>query len=177
VREQCRKAGVNSVILCHPLLYGLPSKEDGGTLERGTDISPTPARDGVVTSDQWGVSPLSPQALCGHPRHCATISGTGALSPALWEPGTTRHRHAHHCASSDLPSTASSSQRTNGDHMGSSHTTTLEAAPERAQDSPRCPTGARFVRTTINSTALCAMPPYVALRTVWHDCKPPPLVL
>jgi hypothetical protein len=40
---------------------------------------------------------------------------------------------------------------------------TLEVAPGQAQDSPRRPLGARFVRTTINSTALYAIPPYVAL--------------
>jgi hypothetical protein len=28
-----------------------PSKEDGKTLERGTDAYPVPARDNVVTSD------------------------------------------------------------------------------------------------------------------------------
>jgi hypothetical protein len=112
---------------------------------------------------QWSVSPPSPLALCGHPRHCATIPGTVAPSPTLWVPGRTRHRHAHRCASSGLLSAAPSSQRTDGDRTGSSHTTTLEAAPGKVQDSPRRPTGARIVRMTINSMALCAMPPYVAL--------------
>jgi hypothetical protein len=91
-----------------------PSREDGGTLERGTGFNPALTRDGVVTSDQWSASPPSPSALCGHPRRCATIPGTAAPSPALWEPGTTRHRHARCCASSSLPSAAPSSQRTDG---------------------------------------------------------------
>jgi hypothetical protein len=128
-----------------------------------------------VTSDYRSASPPSPPALSGHPRRCATVLGTAAPSPALWEPGTTRHRHARCCASFGLPSAAPSNQRTNGDQTGNSHAATLEAAPGRVQDSPRRPTGARFVRMTINSTALCPMPLYLALRTVRRDCKPPPL--
>jgi hypothetical protein len=81
-----------------------PSKEDGGTLERGTAICPAPAQDGAVTSDQRSASPSSLLALCGHPRHCATFSGTAAPSPPLWEPGTMRHRHTGRCASSSPPS-------------------------------------------------------------------------
>jgi hypothetical protein len=41
--------------LCCPLLYGprtTPSKEDGGTLEKGTDACLAPAQDDAVTSDQ-----------------------------------------------------------------------------------------------------------------------------
>jgi hypothetical protein len=130
-----------------------------------------------VTSDQWSASPPSPPALCGHPRRCATIPGTAAPSSTLWKPGTTRHRHARCRASYGLPSAAPSSQLTDGDRTRSSHATTLEAAPGRVQDSPRRPSGARFARTTINSATLCAMQPYVALRTVQYDCKLPPLDL
>jgi hypothetical protein len=166
VRELCGKAGVNSMALCCPLPYGLhiaPSKKDSGTLERGTDAYPTPALDNAMTLDQKSVSPPSPPALCGHPRHCVTIPGTAAPSPTLWEPGTTRHRHDRRCASTGLPSAAPSSQCTDGNQTGSSHTATLEAAPERVQGSPRRPTGARFVRTTINSTVLYTIPPYASL--------------
>jgi hypothetical protein len=116
-----------------------------------------------VTSDQWSTSSPSPPAPCGHPHRCAAIPGTAVPSPALWEPGTTRHHHACCCESSSLPSATPSSQRTNGDQTGNSHTATLETAPGQVHDSTRRPTGARFVMTTINSTALCAMPPYVAL--------------
>jgi hypothetical protein len=41
--------------LCYPLSYGsltAPSKEDDGTLKRGTDTCLVPAQDDVVTSDQ-----------------------------------------------------------------------------------------------------------------------------
>jgi hypothetical protein len=135
-----------------------PSKEDGGTLERGTDAYPAPAPDNVVTSDQWSASLPSPPALCGHPRRCATIPGTAAPSSALWEPGTTRHRHARCCASYGLPSAKPSSQRTDDDRTGSPHATTLEAAPRRVQDSPRRRSGARFTKTTVTvcHAAVCS---------------------
>jgi hypothetical protein len=111
----CSKASVNSVTLCHPLPYGrhiAPSKEDGGTLEKGTDIYPAPTQDCAVTSDQRSASPPSPLALCSHPRRCATIPGTAAPSLMLWEPGMTRHHHARCCAPYGLPSAAPSSLRT-----------------------------------------------------------------
>jgi hypothetical protein len=116
-----------------------------------------------VTSDQWSASPPSPSALCGHPRYCATIPGTAAPSPALWEPETTRHHHDRCCASTGLPSAAPSSQRTDGDQTGSSHTATLEATFGEVQDSPQRTAGARFVRRTIKSAALYTIPPCVAL--------------
>jgi hypothetical protein len=118
------------------------------------------------------VSPPSPPTLCGHPRRCATIPGTAAPSSAPWEPGTTRHHHARCCASCGLPSAEPSSQRTDSDRTGSPHAATLEAAPGWVQDLPRHPPGARFTRTTVNFTTLCAMLPYVALRTVRHDRLP-----
>jgi hypothetical protein len=91
-----------------------PSNEDGRTLERGTNAYPALAMDNAVTSNQWSASLLSPLALCGHPRRCANIPGTAAPSPVLWEPGTTRHRHARCCAPYDLPLVAPSSQHTDG---------------------------------------------------------------
>jgi hypothetical protein len=145
-----------------------PSKEDGGTLERGTTIYSAPAQDGAMTSDQWSASPPSPPALRGQPRHYATISGTAAPSLTLWKPKATRHRHARCCASSGLPSAEPSSQRMDDDQTRGPYAATLEAAPERVQDSPRRLPGARFTRITINSATLCAIPPYVAFRTVWH---------
>jgi hypothetical protein len=51
----CGKASVSSVTLCRPLSYdsrAAPSKEDGRTLEKGTDAYLAPARDDAVTSDQ-----------------------------------------------------------------------------------------------------------------------------
>jgi hypothetical protein len=51
----CGKVGVSSMTLCYPLSYGpsaASSKEDGGTLEKGTDAYSTLAQDNAVTSDQ-----------------------------------------------------------------------------------------------------------------------------
>jgi hypothetical protein len=175
-----REGRCHSMTLCHPLPYlfhAALSKEVGGTLERGTTTCPAPARDGAVTSGQQSASPQSPPALCDQPRHRAAIPDASTSSPALWEPRSTGHRHADRCAASGLPSAEPSNQRTDGNQTRSSHATTLEAAPGRAQDSPRRLPEARFARTTINSTTLCAMPPYVALRALRHDCKPPPLGL
>jgi hypothetical protein len=89
----CGKASVNSVTLYHPLPYSrraAPSKEDGRTLERGTNIYPAPTRDDAVMSDQWNTSPPSLSALCSHPRRYATIPRAAAPSPTLWEPETTK---------------------------------------------------------------------------------------
>jgi hypothetical protein len=168
------------VTLCHLLLYGLhdaPLKRGRQNPRKRYEHQPyTRAgrrRDvGPVdrgSSDTFGsVRPSSP--LYHHLGHGSTIpSAVGnqddetSLRPLL-------------CILRP-PSAELSSQRTEGDRTGSPHTTTLEAAPVQIQDSPRRSKGARFVRTTINSTALCAMPPYVALRAVRHDCKPPPLGL
>jgi hypothetical protein len=91
-----------------------PSKEDG-TLERGTDTYPAPARDDTVTSDQWSASPPSPSALCGHPYRCATIPSIATPSLSLWESGTTRRRHPRRYTSSGLPSATPSNRRTDGD--------------------------------------------------------------
>jgi hypothetical protein len=166
------------VTLCYSLSYGpcdTPSK-DSGALERGTDACLALAQDDAVTMDQWGASPLSPSALCGHPHYHDAIPGTTAPSPTLWKYGTTRRYHACCCAPYSLLSAAPSSQRMDGDRTGSPHTATLEAVPGREQDSPRCPVGTRFARTAINSTTLHTIPLHV-IRIVRHDCKPPPLGL
>jgi hypothetical protein len=142
-----------------------PSKEDGGTLERGMTIRPAPTQDGVVTSDQRSVSPLSLPTLCGHPHRYAAIPGTTASSLALWEPGTTGHYHAHRCAASGPPSAQPSGRCTDGDQTRSSHVATLEAAPGQAQNSPRRPPEARFAKTAVDSMTLCTMPQYVVLKS------------
>jgi hypothetical protein len=76
-----------------------PSKEDGGTLKRRTAAYPAPAWDGAMTSGQQGASAPQSSALCGHPRHCATIPSTAASSSVLWEARMTGHHHTRHCAS------------------------------------------------------------------------------
>jgi hypothetical protein len=154
-----------------------PSKENGGTHERGTDAYPVLARDNAVMSDQWSASPPSTPALRGHPRRCATIPSTAAPSPTLWEPETTGHRHTRCCASTGPPSVAPSSQRTEGDQM---------IVPTRPPSKP--PLGRNRTRhntrdgskiclddhqfhDTVHHTAICS------LITVRYGCKPPPLGL
>jgi hypothetical protein len=63
--------------------------------------------------------------------------GTAAPSPALWEYGATRRCHASCYAPYGFPSAAPSSQRTDDDRMGGSHTATLEVAPGRIQATSR----------------------------------------
>jgi hypothetical protein len=140
-----------------------PSKEDSGTLKRHMAAYCAPAWDGGETLGPQGASPPSLPALCSHPRHCAAIPGTTASSAALWEPEMMGHHRTRRCTSSDPPSARRSSRRTDGDQTRSSRTITLEAAPGQSQDSPRHLPEARFSRTTIKSTTLCAMPPYVAI--------------
>jgi hypothetical protein len=79
-------ASNNSVVLCHPLLYGrrtAPSKKDGWALEGKTNDYSTPTQDYAVTSGQWGWSPLLPSALCDHPHHCNAIPATASPSLTL----------------------------------------------------------------------------------------------
>jgi hypothetical protein len=169
------------VTLCCPLLYGLHITHleigNDGTLERGTDVNPAPARDGVMTSDQRSTSPPSPLALCDHPHRYATIPSTAVPSPALWEPRMIRHHHAHCYAPSGLSSAAPSSQRTDGDQNGKlphSHprsrswagtglATTLDRSEIRQDD--------HQLHDTVHHAAICS------LRTMQYDCKPPPLGL
>jgi hypothetical protein len=119
-----------------------------------------------VNSDPVRPSP----PLCLHPRHCSVIlstmgtqvDGTSSRSPLCGLRSFVSR--ALESAYGRRPSKSSSS-------------TTLEAAPGRAQDPPRHPPEARFTRTTVNSTTLCATLSHAALRAVRHDCKPPLLGL
>jgi hypothetical protein len=180
VWELCGKACVNSLALYRPLPYCAHV----APLERGQrnprksysrlsrarpgrrhDVGPVERVSSVTSSLVW-----PSLSLCHHPGHCSTIPGVVKArddeTPA-----------ARCCASYGLPSAAPSSQHTDRDRTGGSHATTLKATPKRVQDSPRRLPGARFARTTVNSVTLCAMPPYVVLKNVRHDCKPPPLGL
>jgi hypothetical protein len=108
----------HSMTQCLPLPYLLhvtPSKEDGGTLERGTTAYSTPAWDDAVTLGRRNASRPSPPALCSHPHRCVAIPGTAGPSPALWGSRLTGHFHAYRCAASGLPSAKPSNWRTYGD--------------------------------------------------------------
>jgi hypothetical protein len=77
-----------------------------------------------------------------HPRRCGSPRRQDITTPTAVHPPAFRQLHPR------------VSVRT-ATKPGSTYTTTLEAAPRWIQDSARCPTGARFVRRTINFTALC----------------------
>jgi hypothetical protein len=79
------------------------------------------------------MSPLRPSLpLQRHSGHCNAI-------PNAVNAHGTGHHHARYFASYDLPSMAPSSQHAGGGRTCNLCTTTLEAAPVRAQDSPRRP--------------------------------------
>jgi hypothetical protein len=95
------------------------------------DVRPT----GTIFS--VAISPVRPSLPLQ--RHCNATPGTATTSPTLLRRTGTRRRHARHCASYGLPSTASSSRPAGGGRTSNLYATTLEAAPVRAQDSPRRP--------------------------------------
>jgi hypothetical protein len=180
VRELCGKAGVNSVTLCRPLPYGLhvtplergrrnPRKRYGcqpHTRARWChDVGPVEHVSPVTFGP---VRPSPP--LCHHPGHCSTIPGAVEARDdetpprpllCILRPSTGRALESAY------------GRRPNGKlphHYPRSRSWTSIGLTTT-------PSGARFARTTVNSATLCTMSPYVALRTVRHDCKPPPLGL
>jgi hypothetical protein len=135
----CSMVSNYPVALYHPLPYGrrtAPSKKDGRALGGKTHDRSTVARDGAVTSGQRERSPPSLSALCDRPRRRDAIPATASPSPTLWKHAATGHRHASHCASYGLVSTAPSSPLTSGRRTGDLYTATLEATAGCAQDTP-----------------------------------------
>jgi hypothetical protein len=132
-----------------------------GALERETTDYSTPAQDYAVTSGQWGRSPPSPSALCGHPDHRNTIPGTASPYPTLW--GTGRQDAttpaAVHPAASCQPH-----PRTNV-RMKTKRATPTPPPSKPFLDGHRArhdaPPDARFARTAVYSVELYTMPPHV----------------
>jgi hypothetical protein len=136
----------------------------------GADAFSMTTQDCTMTSGRRERSSPSLSALCDHPRHCSATSGTATTSPTLLErTGTGRH-HNRHCTSYGPPSTAPSSRPADGGRTANLYTTTLEAAPVRAQDSPRCPNRSEIRQDSrqLRGTARHAS---TRRRTVWHTCK------
>jgi hypothetical protein len=127
-------------------------------------------QDCTVTSGQRERSSPSLSALCGHHRHCSATPGTATTSPTLLERTGTGCRHACHCTSYGPPSTAPSSRPTGGGRTTSLYTTTLEAAPVRAQDSPRRPNRSE-IRQDGRQLSGTARHAFTRRKTVWHACK------
>jgi hypothetical protein len=95
------------------------------------DVRPAGTVFSVSISPVWPSPPLQ--------RHCNAAPGTAAPSPTLLRRTGTGHRHARHCASYGLPSTAPSSRPTGSGRTSTLYATTLEAAPVREWNSPRRP--------------------------------------
>jgi hypothetical protein len=72
------------------------------------------------------VSPVRPSPPLQ--RHCNATPGTAMTSPMLLRRMGTGRRHARHCTSYHLPSTAPSSRPAGGGRTSNLYATTLEAA-------------------------------------------------
>jgi hypothetical protein len=124
----------------------------------------------AVTSGRWEKPSPSLSVLCGHPRPCSATPRTATTSPTLLERTGTGHHHACHCASYGPLLTAPSNQPAGGGRTANLYTTTLEAAPVRAQDTPRRPnrSGIRQDGRQLHGTARHAS---THRRIVRHACK------
>jgi hypothetical protein len=123
-----------------------------------------------MTSGRWEWSSPSLSTLCGHPRPCSTTPRTAATTPALLErPGTGR-RHTRRCTSYGPPSMAPSSLSVDEDRTANYYASTLEAAPVRAQDTPRHHDWSEIRQDghQLHDTARHAS---TRRRIVWHACK------
>jgi hypothetical protein len=127
-------------------------------------------QDRTVTSGwrEWSSASLS--ALCGHPHHCSPTPGTATTSPTLLKRTGTGRRHTRHCTSYGPPSTPPLSRRADGGRAANLCTTTLEAAPVWAQDSPRYPNRSE-IRQDGRQLRGTAHHAFTHRRTVRHACK------
>jgi hypothetical protein len=118
----------------------------------------------VGTVFSVAVSPAQPS------RHCSATPGTATTSPTLLERTRTGRRHARHCTSYGSPSTPPSSRPADGGRAANLRATTLEAAPLRAQDSPRRPNRSE-IRQDGRQLRGTARHAFTRRRTVRHACK------
>jgi hypothetical protein len=142
---------------------------EGGPAEP-SNAFPVTTQDYAVTSGRRERSSPSLSALCGHPRHCSATPGTATTSPTLLERTGTGRRHARHCASYRPPLMTPSNRPAGGGRTANLHTTTLEAAPVRAQDTSRRPNRSEIRQ---DGSQLCgtARPTSTRRKIVWHTCK------
>jgi hypothetical protein len=98
-----------------------------------------------------------------HTGHCGDI-------PALLGRTETRHHHNDHCATYGSPVNGTLEPAHYGGRSTNRYTATLEAAPVRAQDTPRRLNGSgirqdgRQLRSTVRHTS-------TRREIVWHACK------
>jgi hypothetical protein len=152
--------------LCRPLPYGLhvaplergrqnPRKRYGclprARAGQRRDVEPLERVSFVTSGPVWPFPPL-----CYHPGHCSAIPRDMGARDDKTPP---RPPLCVHWPSVSRTLESAYGRRPNGklphDHP--------EAASGQVQDSPRHTAGARFVRTTVNSTVLYTIPPCVAL--------------
>jgi hypothetical protein len=109
----------------------------------------------VSSANSGPVRPSPP--LCSHIGHCSAIPGAVGARDDKTSPSPPL------CILRPSVSYTLEPEYGRRTKREVAHTATLEAAPGQAEDSIRRPLGARFVMTTINSTVLYTIPPYVAL--------------
>jgi hypothetical protein len=153
-----------SVRLTHRALEG------GGGAAEPSNAFPVTTKDYAVTSGRRERSSPSLSALCGHPRHCSATPGTATTTPTLLERMGTGRRHACHGTSYKPPLTAPSSRPTGSGRTTNLYTTTLEAAPVRAQDAPRRPDRSK-IRQDGRQLSGTARHASTRRKIVWHACK------
>jgi hypothetical protein len=123
-----------------------------------------------MTSGRRERSSPSLSALCGHPCHCSTTPGTATTSPTLLERTGTGRCHTCHCASYEPPLAVPSSRPAGSGRTTNLYTTTLKAAPVRAEDTPRCPNRSK-IRQDGHQLRGTARHASTRRRIVWHACK------
>jgi hypothetical protein len=109
---------------------------EGGPAEP-SNAFPVTTQGYAVTSGRRERPSPSLSVLCGHPRHCSAPPRTATTSPTLLGHTGTGRRRARHCTSYGPPWTSPSNRPADNGRTANLYTTTLEAAPVRAQDGPR----------------------------------------
>jgi hypothetical protein len=109
---------------------------EGGPTEPSNALSVTTQGYAMTSGRREWPSP-SLSVLCGHPRHCSATPRTAATPPTLLGRMGAGRRHTCHCTSYGPPWTTPSSRPADDGQTANRYTTVLEAAPVRAQDSPR----------------------------------------
>jgi hypothetical protein len=143
-----------------------PRRGAGETLEYFLRAYAGPRRDVRPAGSDIpvAVSPVRPSPPLPHyARRCGDIQ-------ALLGRTKTRHRHNGHCATYGLPVNGTLELARHGGRSTNYYAAALEAAPVRAQDTPRRLNGS-WIRQ--DARQLCSTVRHTATRrrVVWHACK------
>jgi hypothetical protein len=142
---------------------------EGGPAEPLNALSVTTQGYAMTSGRRERPSP-SLSVLCGHPRHCSATPRTAATPPTLLGRTGAGRRHTCRCTSYEPPWTTPSSRPADDGRTANRYTTALEAAPVRAQDSPRHLNRSKIRR---DDRQLCGTARHASTRRriVWHACK------